>query len=227
MLFRSPDNPGHLLAHEYHNVSTTDLAAVLRLGKQLNLDGVSAYASDPAAVTSAFLAQELSLPGHSSLPSVRMLSHKGQFRSLLKSSGFNVPAWKVVRDYIQALRFRDYIDSDVYVKPVDSSGSKGVSLVSLREDLHAAFLAAMEFSRTGEVIVEQRIQHKGPQIHGEGFLVDGSLVFCVLGDQFFSPVNHNVPLSTTFPSYAHEDIIPEVIDLVKRAFQVEIGRAHV
>ena len=42
-----PDNPGHRFAHEYHNVSTTDLDAVLALAQQLKIDGIVAYASNP------------------------------------------------------------------------------------------------------------------------------------------------------------------------------------
>ena len=43
-----PNNPGHKISHEYHNVSTTDKEAVLALSQQLQIDGISAYASDPA-----------------------------------------------------------------------------------------------------------------------------------------------------------------------------------
>lgn len=46
-----PDNPGHKFAHEFHNVSTTDKDAILKLAKELKVDGIVAYASDPAAPT--------------------------------------------------------------------------------------------------------------------------------------------------------------------------------
>ena len=50
-----PDNPGHKFAHEYYNVSTTDKKAVLCLAERLKVDGVVAYASDPAAPTAAYV----------------------------------------------------------------------------------------------------------------------------------------------------------------------------
>ena len=59
-----PDNPGHKLAHEYHNVSTTDKEDVLRLANSLGIDGIVAYASDPAAPTAAYVAEQLELPGN-------------------------------------------------------------------------------------------------------------------------------------------------------------------
>ena len=48
-----PNNPGHKLAHESHSVSTTDKEAVLVLARRLKIDGIVAYASDPAAPTQA------------------------------------------------------------------------------------------------------------------------------------------------------------------------------
>lgn len=59
-----PENPGHKLAHEYHDVSTTDKEAVLALAKSLNIDGIVAYASDPAAPTAAYVSENLGLPGN-------------------------------------------------------------------------------------------------------------------------------------------------------------------
>ena len=59
-----PDNPGHKFADEYYNVSTTDLDAVLELAKRLNIDGIVAYASDPAAPTAAYVSEKLGLPGN-------------------------------------------------------------------------------------------------------------------------------------------------------------------
>ena len=56
-----PDNPGHQYADEYYNVSTTDKDAVLELAKACNIDGIVAYASDPAAPTAAYVAEKLGL----------------------------------------------------------------------------------------------------------------------------------------------------------------------
>jgi len=43
-----PENPGHALAMESYDVSTTDQEGVLELARRLKIDGVVAYASDPS-----------------------------------------------------------------------------------------------------------------------------------------------------------------------------------
>ena len=74
-----PQNPGHKFSHEYHNVSTTDKEAVLSLARRLKVDGIVAYASDPAAPTAAYVCEKLGLPT-SPYKSVEILSKKHLFR---------------------------------------------------------------------------------------------------------------------------------------------------
>ena len=59
-----PENPGHKLADESHNVSTTDIEGVLALAEKLKIDGIVAYASDPAAPTAAYVAEKMGLIGN-------------------------------------------------------------------------------------------------------------------------------------------------------------------
>ena len=54
-----PDNPGQYAADRFYLTSTTDRDAVLKIAAEEQVDGVLAYASDPAAPTAAFVAQEL------------------------------------------------------------------------------------------------------------------------------------------------------------------------
>ena len=85
-----PDNPGHKYADEFHNVSTTDKEAVLELARKLEIDGIVAYASDPAAPTAAYVAGEMGLPGNP-YQSVEILTQKDLFRDFLQKNGFNTP----------------------------------------------------------------------------------------------------------------------------------------
>ena len=89
-----PGNPGHQFAHEYHNVSTTDKEAVLALARELKVDGVVAYASDPAAPTAAYVCEQLGLPT-SPYKSVEILSNKDLFRDFLQKTASHVPKPKV------------------------------------------------------------------------------------------------------------------------------------
>ena len=180
-----PDNPGHALADEYHNVSTTDLEGVLKLAEGLKIDGIIAYASDPAAPTAAYVAEKLGLPGNP-YPSVKLCTEKDLFRAFLKEHGFSCPQARGYRTYGEAAADMDRFRFPVMVKPVDSSGSKGVVKISGPEELKDAVEEALSYSRGKRFIVEEFIVKKGYQVSGDGFSVDGKLVFTSYGNELYS-----------------------------------------
>ena len=84
------DNPGQYVADKFYLVSTTDKEAVLKVALDENVDGVLAYASDPAAPTAAYVAEKMELAG-SPYESVDILCNKDKFRSFLSQNGFCTP----------------------------------------------------------------------------------------------------------------------------------------
>ena len=70
--------------------STTDIDKVLELAQKINIDGIVAYASDPAAPTAAYVAEKMGLPGNP-YESVKILTQKDLFREFLGKNRFNTP----------------------------------------------------------------------------------------------------------------------------------------
>lgn len=180
-----PDNPGHIFADEYHNVSTTDKEAVLSLAKELMIDGIVAYASDPAAPTAAYVAERMGLIGNP-YESVNLLTQKDLFREFLQKNGFCCPQSGGYDSFEEAERDIERYSFPVMVKPVDSSGSKGVVKIYGKEELKAAVDEALTYSRRKRFVVEEFIVKKGYQISGDGFSVDGKLVFTSYGNELYS-----------------------------------------
>lgn len=181
-----PSNPGHKFAHEYHNVSTTDKEAVLALAKELKVDGVVAYASDPAAPTAAYVCEKLGLPT-SPYKSVEILSNKDLFRDFLQKNHFNCPRAIGFTNYEEALARIDEFKMPVMIKPVDSSGSKGINKMTDKSQLKSYVEDALHYSRGKRFLIEEFIVKKGHQISGDAFSVDGKLVFHCLGNEFYNP----------------------------------------
>ena len=146
-----PSNPGHKYAHEYHNVSTTDKDAVLELARKLQVDGIVAYASDPAAPTAAYVCEKLGLPT-SPYESVEILSKKDLFRKYLREHGFNAPRAKGYTCYEDALADIDGFRLPVMVKPVDSSGSKGINKLTDKSRLKEFVEDALKYSSPSQSV---------------------------------------------------------------------------
>lgn len=203
-----PENPGHKLAHEYHNVSTTDKDAILDLAKRLEIDGIVAYASDPAAPTAAYVGNKLGLPSNP-YESVLTLARKDLFRDFLKRHGFNVPRSQSFRDREDAQVWLREIGVPAFVKPVDSSGSKGVTHLVEASKFDEAFDHALLFSREKMVVIEEPIVRASYQVAGDGFVVDGALAFRCWADEHFDKLcNGLVPIGQSFPT-SHADHLLE------------------
>jgi len=204
-----PENPGHSIADKYYKISTTDLDGILEVSKKEGISGILAYGSDVAALTAAYVSDSLELQGNN-FNSIETLTNKGLFRKCLKENNYPVPGFAVFSDYSKADEYFRSVNKVAFLKPVDSSGSKGVTKLRPGDDIRNAYNNAMHFSRKKEVIIEEGVLNKGPHIHGEAFYYKGELKFMLLGDQYFSLVNSCAPLSTTLPSVYHCDIMDKI-----------------
>ena len=213
-----PENPGHAYADEYHNVSTTDKEGVLALSRQLAIDGILCFASDPAAPTAAYVSEQMGLPGNP-LSKVEVLGEKHHWRKFLKENGFHTPQAKAY-DALDDL-LNDTWEFPVMMKPIDSSGSKGVTKVQKQEELKGAFEYALVYSRAKIVIVEEFIERVGPQIGGDGFFGEDKLEFVCLGDQVVdASINPYVPCGMKFPADISEELAEDIKKELERAISL-------
>lgn len=200
-----PDNPGQFYADKFYLESTTNKEKILNIARDEAIDGIVAYASDPAAPTAAYVAEKLKLPTNS-YESVCILCNKDKFREFLKFNGFNTPLSKTYIDS-SVIDKECELDFPVIVKPVDSSGSKGVSIVSDTENLKNAIEFSLSYSRTGKCIVEQYIQNKYKYIiGGDVFVIDGKIeIWGLLNCHRDKEVNSLVPVGKSFPLCISQD----------------------
>lgn len=218
-----PENPGHKLADEYYNVSTTDMEGVLALAEKLQIDGIVAYASDPAAPTAAYVSEKMNLPGNP-YESVKLLTEKDLFRDFLAKHHFVTPKAKGFTTYEEAYASIEEFTFPVMVKPVDSSGSKGVVKIFSKDELEAAVEEALSYSRHKKFIIEEFIVKKGYQVSGDGFSVDGKLVFTSYGNELYSGkgTREYVALGEFWPSLLRKEQKEKVDDVLQRLI-TELG----
>ena len=194
------DNPGQYVADKFYLESTTDKDTILCIAKKENIDGILAYASDPAAPTAAYVAEKMGLPTNT-FESVDTLCNKDKFRIFLKKNGFNTPVACGYTDKETALNDIEKFDLPVIIKPVDSSGSKGATVIHSWDKFDEAIDFAFEFSRGHRIIVEEFIEKKHEYlIGGDIFVVDGKVtVWGLLNCHRDSNVNPLVPVGKSYP----------------------------
>ena len=195
------DNPGQYAADKFYLVSTTDKEAVLRVAEAEQVSGVIAYASDPAAPTAAYVAEQLGLPTNP-YKSVDILCNKDKFRAFLSENGFDCPTAKGYTSVESAIQDKESFDYPIIMKPVDSSGSKGVTILHTVEGFEKAVDFAFSFSRSKRIIIEKYIVRKHKYtIGGDIFVDNGKVIIWGLMNCFrdHSP-NPLVPGGEIFPA---------------------------
>lgn len=204
------DNPGQYVADKFYLESTTDKDAILKISRDENIDGIIAYASDPAAPTAAYVAEKLSLPGNP-YKSVDILCNKGKFREFLKSNDFNVPVSKSFNSEEEVFENINDFSFPIIVKPVDSSGSKGVTVLKSKKSLEAALKSAFSYSRSKKIIIEDFIDGKYSVIGGDIFIRNGKInIWGLMSSQRDTNVNELVPVGESFPLRLPDTILDEI-----------------
>ena len=196
-----PDNIAHNFSDEYQNVSIIDKNAVLKLAKELEIDGIMSFAVDPGVTTAAYVANQLGLP---SCPyeSVKILQNKAAFRKFLKENNFTVPTAKGFVNANVSGRELTQFHFPVIVKPVDAAGSKGVTKVENTEDIEYAIQTALSNSISGRFIIEDFIEQIGFSSDTDCFSINGKMKFYSFSNQRFdtNAANPYTPSAYSWPS---------------------------
>ena len=214
-----PDNVAHKYSDEFANFSTTDKEGILAYAREKKIDGVVTF-TDSGVVTTAYIQHHLGLPQIGPLESVEILQNKARFRQFLTDNGFMVPKARGFSKKDEAMASKDFFTLPVIVKPVDAAGSKGVTKVSKWEELESAIDWAIQFSFSGDFIIESFIEKKGCSSDSDCFSVDGQFKFMSFSAQRFDEqaAGEYTPAAYSWPSTlgkeAEEELSKELQRLI-------------
>jgi biotin carboxylase len=193
----SPTGPyvGLPLADTHVACDVTDSNAVLAAARQLAIDGIATTGTDIAVPTIGRIVDALALPG-TGFDAATCCSDKWLMKQRLASEGVPVAAGRLTtRDEAKALACE--LGFPVFIKAVDSSGSRGVTRVNDESEVDAAWIEAQHASLSGRVIVEQCVD--GLEF-GAQVVVEGERATSVFlhNDQLspppiFAPIGHSMP----------------------------------
>lgn len=218
------DNPGQKFADKYYCESTTDIEKILKISEQEDIDAIVAYASDPAAPTAAYVAETLKLYSNP-FKSVEILADKAKFRKFLYNNNFNCPKTEELSSIVELKSKYKEFELPFLIKPVDSSGSKGVKIIHDYEDLNRIedfYNEAMKISRKKTLIIEEYIERYDKfLIGGDIFVLEGQIVFWgLMNCHRDSNVNELVPVGKSFPSILKDEQRTKAKTALDRVFKL-------
>lgn len=162
------DYPGFAVADKSYYVDVKDMETVLEIAREEGISGITTDQTDIPVRTEAYVSEKLGLPGIS-YDCARIFTDKSLMRSKCEELGLPSIRCKASSDINEVKEFFDSIGRSAIIKPVDNQGSRGVFRVDRKADLEKLFEAAVSYSKSGKVIIEEFIE-------GQEYEVD-SIVF--------------------------------------------------
>lgn len=169
------DDMGHRYSDECHLEDFSDERAMLKLAQSLNIDAICACCNDFSALTAAYVAEKMGLPGHDSYETAQIIHHKDLYRRFAIENNIPSPRAEGFESVEAALAALDQFHFPLIIKPVDLTGGKGISTITRAEDAKAALELAFNRSRAKRVVVEEFIE--GTRHGLSTFIRDGKVVF--------------------------------------------------
>ncbi len=206
-------SPAKQIADEAIEVSVTDVDSVVKTIRDYHIDGVFVGFNDMLLPYYADICEKAGLPCYGTKGQFETLIAKDKYKALCRQ--FKVPT---IPEY-------DITDSNikypVLVKPVDNSGSRGISVCHNREELLQAVEVGRSSSKAGKVLIERYMD--GREVTAFWTFQDGNYYLSALGNRH---VKHNqgmdvipLPVGYTFPSVFLPKYRAEVEENCKRMFR--------
>ena len=195
-----PDAPAKKYADVASMVSATDIDALAELCHNEKVDGVFTGYVDSLLPYYAQLCERVGLPCYGTEETFRIMTDKALFKQACRE--YSVPV------------IDEYTDEDVrcgkavyplLIKPTDSSGSRGISIVNDFSEYESARNRALSYSKSKSMLIERYMT--GDEVVLYYYMQDGDPVFQGMCDRYVFKNEQNVaqiPTAYIYPSkYTH------------------------
>ena len=208
---------GHAYSDEYISVDFSDKQAVLALAKAQNISAICASCNDFSALSSAYVAEQMGLPGHDSLATSETIHHKDAYRAFAITNNIATPDAVSITN----LNFNNseiaHLNFPLIVKPVDLTGGKGITRVANEDELREAIAKAFAISKQKRVVVEEFLE--GTRHGFTALLIDKKVVFHFSDNEHYFTNPYMVSAAST-PGALSQEAIAELIKQSEKIAQL-------
>lgn len=209
---------------KFYPISFVEKDKVLEVCRVESIDGITSFSLESALPTVVYVAQNLGLVSNTE-QCVRRLTNKFTMRNALDAAGISNPRYIIVSDTSQLEDLK--IPFPCVVKPVDSGGSQGITMITTKDELKEAFERSKEYSHCGKVIIEQYID--GREFSVEYLSCNGRHYIVQITDKVTSGPPYFIELQHHQPADVSKELHDRICSIVEKALtalKVENSPSH-
>lgn len=200
--------PGFALADKIYELDTRDCEGILAAAQAERIDGICTSGTDVAVATIGYVCEKMGLCGIP-LAAARIVTDKAKMKEAFLNGGVSTAYGLRAHSPEEAAEAAQKTGYPAVIKRVDSSGSRGISVVSEPSQIPAAFSHAICASSKDYVLVEALL--RGTEIGVDGFVQDGVLTFLAPHQKFvYRGADITVPIGHAFPYRCSESLLREI-----------------
>lgn len=211
------------IADFFYSISILEKDTILQKCIEINIDGITTIATDMAVPTICYVAEKMNLISNSFISSLAS-TNKSEMRNAFKKSNCSVP--KFLETNTIGVNIK-YFKFPLIVKPVDRSGSRGVTKVMFESELKEAINYAINESFSKKAIVEEYIE--GDEVSVETISWKGQHSILAITEKVTTGAPHFVELAHHQPTELSNEIQDKIkTETIKclNALHINFGAGH-
>ena len=223
-LGRDADTPIARIADAFYQVDTQNVDGVVQVVEKEKVDGIFVGSSEVNIDPAITVSERTGCHFYANRQQWDIIADKAEFKKLARQFGVPVPCdYRVTADFLR--EDLDQIRYPVIVKPVDSSGARGMNVCYNEEELKKYYLDALEWSKSKKIVVEELITG-GKEVFFHYTIQDGNYSLS-MGFTKFKVLSKerdyvSLPIFHMYPS-SHIDAYIEKVDAAARRMFQSIG----
>ncbi len=211
---KKDESPAKLIADKSYDIDINDTQEIVRVCREEGIDGVLTTHLDPCQKPYQKICRKLGLPCFGTERQFEYLTNKHMFKKICRKYGVDI-----IPEYTEQDVYEDRIAYPVFVKPVDSRGSRGQRKCENKEQTLEAIKIAGAESSNGDFIIEKYLGDK-EEIQVTYFFINGTPYLIRTTDSFHgSGKMRNVITHSVSPSRhtreLKEDAHKKIVKMLK------------
>ena len=220
-LGRDSNTPIAKIADKFYHVDTQNVDEVCKIVEKEGVDGIFVGSSEVNIDPAITVSERTGCHFYSNREQWDIISDKSEFKKLARKYGVPVPCdYHVTAEFLPEDMAK--VKYPVIVKPVDSSGARGMNVCYNEEELRRYYLEALEWSKSKKIVVEELITG-GREVFFHYTIQDGNYSLS-MGFTKFKVISEerdyvSLPIFHMYPSSHIDAYIERVDEAAKKMFK--------
>tara|TARA_B100001057_G_C22861225_1_gene954587 strand:+ start:2945 stop:4126 length:1182 start_codon:yes stop_codon:yes gene_type:complete len=204
-------------SNDFTNIDFNNIKKVIKFIKKEKINYLYTSQSDIGILTLGYINTKFKLPG-TSFKLAKILTDKYIIRKILKKNNFYQPKFFLLSK--KSKKKLPFDNKSYLIKPLDSSGSRGIYEIKNNQNLKTTIEKSLKFSKKKQIILEEKIN--GIEFGAQTFSINGNCKNVILHEDLMSKINSKIPVGHIFPFKLFKNIkeIQKIKKTIKKAVNI-------